>query len=232
MTPSTPFDQTMTELEKLGTEQNRKVYRRHGASDLLFGVSYANLKLLKKKIKRDHELARQLWATGNHDARILAMMIADPDTTTRDELESWGRDLADYMVTDALTGYVRGTPYVHEVMEAWIASSEEWIGAAGWGLMGYLALDDGQLPDTFFEPYLALIERGIHSQKNRVRYAMNNALIAIGARNEALEARALAVAGTIGEVEVDHGETNCKTPDAAPNIKKTRVPLNKNDLCD
>ena len=38
----------------------------------MFGVSYAALGKLKRKIKVDHELAEKLWATGNHDARIAA----------------------------------------------------------------------------------------------------------------------------------------------------------------
>jgi len=63
--------------------------------------------------------------------------------------------------------------------------------------------------------YLMIIERDIHAQKNRLKEAMNGALIAIGSRNSTLEAQALAAAARIGKVTVDHGETDCKTPDAA-----------------
>jgi hypothetical protein len=50
---------------------------------------------------------------------------------------------------------------------------------------------------------------------------MNNAVIAIGIRSPTLRKLALTVAKRIGKVEVDHGETNCKTPDAAAYILKT-----------
>ena len=50
---------------------------------------------------------------------------------------------------------------------------------------------------------------------------MNSALIAIGIRNSALESKALSAAKKIGKVDVDHGETSCKTPDAAKYIRKT-----------
>ena len=66
-------------------------------------------------------------------------------------------------------------------------------------------------------------EREIHTRKNRVRYSTNNALIAIGARSSRLEKKALAIAKKIGRVEVDHGETGCKTPDAASYIPKARA---------
>jgi hypothetical protein len=50
---------------------------------------------------------------------------------------------------------------------------------------------------------------------------MNNALIAIGIRNHAMEVQAMTVAAQVGVVSVDHGDTNCKTPDAASYIQKT-----------
>ncbi len=70
------------------------------------------------------------------------------------------------------------------------------------------------------------IKTGIHGSENWVRYAMNNALINIGVRNAKLEKIAIAAAGRIGTVEVDHGETGCKTPEAVAYIKKT-VAYNK-----
>jgi 3-methyladenine DNA glycosylase AlkD len=60
------FKETMAELKKLGTAQNRKVYERHGAGKKMYGVSYAALTAMKKKIKQDHDLAVKLWNTGNH----------------------------------------------------------------------------------------------------------------------------------------------------------------------
>lgn len=57
--------------------------------------------------------------------------------------------------------------------------------------------------------------------RNYTRHAVNDALMAIGIRNRALQRKALAAAKRIGKVEVDHGETGCKTPDAASYILKT-----------
>ena len=50
------------------------------------------------------------------------------------------------------------------------------------------------LPDSYFEPYLNEIATSIHARKNRVREAMNNALIAIGVRDDNLQDKALEVA--------------------------------------
>lgn len=218
-----PMDVTevMGELERLGTEQNRKVYRRHGMTDPLFGVSFAHMNALEKRIKRDHELAEALWATGNADARTLAVTIADPERFTWDKLEAWLDGLRSPVLIDLLMKRVAlKTPFARDAMARWTASNDEWIGRAGWTLLGLLATEDPSLPDSVFEERLSVIEASIHRARNRVREGMNSALISIGARNEPLRGKALTAARRIGKVEIEHGETNCKTPDATAYIAK------------
>ena len=211
----------LAELKDLGTAQNRKVYGRHGVGENMFGVSFANLNKLAKQIKTDQELAAELWATGNQDARVLATMIADPLKMTSRELDTWARDLDNYCLTDCFSGLVSEARHARTKMEKWGKSKGEWTGRAGWLLLAHLARKDSELTDRYLEQQLPTIEREIHSRPNRVRDAMNSALIAIGIRNPKLEKKALAAAERIGKVEVDHGETSCKTPDAAAYIRKT-----------
>jgi hypothetical protein len=52
------------------------------------------------------------------------------------------------------------------------------------------------------------------------RHSMNQAVIAIGIYKPSLRDDAIATAERIGKVEVDHGETSCKTPDAVTYINK------------
>lgn len=216
------FDDCMAALEREGTAQNRKTYARHGVTGPCFGVSYAALGKLKKAIKIDHDLAVALWDSGNHDARVLACMIDDPAAVTSAQLKVRAGDLSNYVLTDALSGLAAKSPHASACMTAWIKAKDEWSASAGWNVLAHLALADNGLPDSEFESLLVQIEATIHTAKNRTRHAMNNALIAIGSRNEHLAAVAAAAAGRIGKVEVDHGETGCKTPDAAGYIAKTR----------
>ena len=220
------FKTVIQELEDLGTEQNRKIYRRHGVGEDLFGVSFGNIRKLQKRIKNDHALALELWSTGNHDARILATMIADPkmiqeEGPRQDWLESWAADLDNYIIADAFAEFVSKIAAAREQAERWSQSEEEWIGRVGWTIIAKIAMKDRTLPDEYFEELLPTIEAGIHTRENRVRDAMNSALIAIGIRNEKLQERAMLAAGNIGKVEVDHGATGCVTPDAASYILKT-----------
>ena len=86
-------------------------------------------------------------------------------------------------------------------------------------LLANIAIKNKTLHDDFFSPYLEEIKENIHNEKNRKK-AMNSALIAIGIRNEDLERQAIEIASEIGKIEVDHGATSCKTPDAESYIKK------------
>ncbi len=82
----------MSALEKAGTAQARKIYARHGAKEPMFGVSFADLKVLMKRIGVDHELALALWDTGNYDARNLAVKIADPLRMSAKDLDRWASE--------------------------------------------------------------------------------------------------------------------------------------------
>jgi len=215
-------NQVMKQLKALGTAQNRKVYSRHLGPHLhdMFGVSYANLGKLKKQIKVDHELAEQLWATGNLDARTLATMIADPQQMTARKLDAWVKDANNRGSASALSNLAAEAPTAIKRVEKWTKSKDEWVGVAGWHTLASLARDDESLTDSVLDGYLKRIEAEIDGAKNYTRYAMNNALISIGIRNPKLQKKAIATAKRIGKVEVDHGETSCKTPDAVPYIAK------------
>jgi len=217
------YAQLMKELKEMGAAQNRKVYGRHGVRENMFGVSFANLSKLQKAIKTDHELAVKLWESGNHDARVLATMIADPVLLNSPTLDAWVKDLDNYVVTDLFSSLAGKTRYARKKMEKWTRSKHEWIGRAGWTLLCRVVMSDEELTNDDFESYLETIESDIHKSKNRVRDAMNMAVINIGLRNSGMEKKAVAVAKRIGKVGVDHGETSCKTPDAIEYIKKTKA---------
>lgn len=216
------YDQAMKSLAKAGTAQNRKVYARHGCKDPMFGVSFAYLGKLTKQIKTDHVLAEQLWKSGNHDARILAMMIADPSRVTVRQARSWAKDLNCYALADYLGKLVGRSAVADEMMTTWTADPSEFVATAGWVVVALSAMNGSEKSDEFFKAQLDRIERSIQGSKNWVKYAMNGALIAIGGSRPKLTARAIAAAKRIGPVEVDHGETGCKTPAAIAYIEKMR----------
>lgn len=202
----------MRVLEKLGSEQTRKTWARHGATGPMFGVLFGELFKLMKEIDVDHELARQLWATGNVDARNLAMKIADPQAMTPAELDRWAvenpmRMCGLYIATLAAEG-----PHARAKLRQWLGSSDERLRAMGWTLLGRLSDLDESFPEDELLRRVDEIAKTIHSAPNFVRHDMNRALITIGGRSATTRKAVVAAAKRIGAVNVDHGDTYCKTP--------------------
>lgn len=214
------LDEAMKALERAGSAQTKKTYARHGAVEPMFGVSFAFLKGLYKRIGVDHELALALWDTGNFDARNLAVKIVDPARMSSADLDRWARDKYARMCAMYVAALAAEGPHASAKAAQWLASKDEAHRCAGWGLVGQLVARDAAAPDSWFAERLAAIESGIRAAPNDERYAMNGALIAIGGRSPALRKAALAASKRIGRVEVDHGDTACKTPEAAPYIEK------------
>src|SRR5688572_14784523 len=195
---------TMRALEKAGSAQARKTYARHGAVEPMFGVSFATLKTLVKRIGVDHELALELWETGNHDARILAYKIADPASIKSADLDRWVKQNTARMCGGYVAMLAAEGPHGPDKARKWLASSNEQLRAAGWILVGQLANRDEKASDEWFAKLLVEIEKTIHTVSNAEREAMNTTLISIGGRSAALRKTATAAAKRIGKVEVDY----------------------------
>lgn len=215
------FQEIMTSLKENGTEQNIKIYKRHGAGNNLFGVSFAHLNALTKKIKLDHSLAQKLWKTKNVDAQILAAMVADPEKITEKELNLWINSVSYYTLADYVAALVVKSSFAHSLMKQWTSSKKEYVQQAGYTLLSLLVKDANLIDDKECKQYIEIIEKNIHSTPNRAKHAMNMALIAIGIYRDDLREVTLKTVDKIGKVNVDHGKTSCKTPDARTYIIKT-----------
>ncbi len=212
--------EAMRALEKAGSAQIRKTYARHGACEPMFGVRFAVLKALVKRIGVDHDLALALWDTGNFDARNLALKVVDPARIASSDLDRWARDHRVRMCGVYVASLAAESPHAAAKASQWLVSREGGERFTAWGLVAQMAMRDEATPDPWFAARLDEIERSIRTAPNSERAAMNQALISIGGRSAALRKAALAAAKRIGKVEVDHGDTACKTPEAGPYIEK------------
>src|SRR5690606_1981721 len=94
------FETVMQELEALGKERMKKMYVSNGAHEPVYGVATGAMKPIVKQIKRDQQLAEQLYATGNYDAMYFAGIIADPKAMAATDFERWIDGAYFYMLSD------------------------------------------------------------------------------------------------------------------------------------
>ncbi len=213
----------MTQVEVMAFLQERanpntvRIYRRHGVMGACFGIKYSDLESLTKKLKMNHTLACGLWSTGIHDPRVLATKIANPDEATAEELQTWIEGCDNYVLTDAVAVFAARSPYAMALARRWSQDKREWIGSAGWLVFSAL-IQSGKVDAELAVQLLAEIETRIHGAANRMRHSMNSTLISVGGHIESLREEAIAAAKRIGPIDVKHGETGCKTPEAVAYI--------------
>jgi 3-methyladenine DNA glycosylase AlkD len=189
----------LAELRALGSEQARAGMARYGiAVDDAFGVSIYELRKVAKRLGTDHSLALALWATGSHEARLLACFVDDPEAVTERQLEAWARDFDSWDVCDqATTSLFDQTKHAWTKAAEWAKRDEEWVKRAGFALMAGLAWHDRAAADRAFLKFFPHIERGAGDDRNFVKKAVSWALRNIGKRNQALNAAAIACAERI-----------------------------------
>ncbi len=167
------------------------------------GIAIPVLRSIAKSIGTDHALALKLWASGIHEARILASIVDDPARVTEAQMERWVRQFDSWDVCDQCCGNLFDkTPLAYSKAVEWSKREKEFEKRAGFALMAYLASHDKAARDAQFEKFLPLILRGARDERNFVRKAVNWALRGIGKRNARLNRDAIKTAREIQKIRV------------------------------
>lgn len=148
----------------------------------VYGTTVAILRTMAKRIGYDHALAEQLWASGVHDARMLATMVDDPADVTPAQMERWVKDMDNWGIVDtACFHYWDRVPFAFDKIEKWSKAKDEFVKRAAFALLASCALHK-QGTDEQFLRGLELIEREAKDPRNFVKKAANWALRAIGGK--------------------------------------------------
>jgi 3-methyladenine DNA glycosylase AlkD len=197
------YREAMNKLKALGSPENVAGMARFGVVvKSAYGVSAPALRKLAKEIGTDHDLAQQLWSSGNHDARGLAALIDDPRQVTEEQMERWARDFDSWGIVDCCCGCLFWMmPIASKKALEWTKREEEYVKRAGFSMMACLAVYDKDAPDAQFLRYLAVIKREARDERNFVKKAVNWALRQIGKRNLRLRREAIKTAAQIHRLD-------------------------------
>jgi 3-methyladenine DNA glycosylase AlkD len=186
----------LTWLERKGTRANRDGMARYGiVAKKAYGVSVGNIRLLGKRLGRDHVLAGALWKTGWYEARMLAALVDDPAAVTPAQMDRWAREFDNWAICDTLCFHLFDkTPHAWQKIDQWARRKEEFVKRAAFALLASVALHDKRAPDAPFLRALPIIERAAGDDRNFVKKGVSWALRLIGRRNRALNAASITVA--------------------------------------
>jgi 3-methyladenine DNA glycosylase AlkD len=215
----------LKQLKTLGNDGYKKILMNHGIKEPIYGVKIEEMKSkFVKPIKRDYQLALDLYETGVYDAMYLAGLIADDAKMTKKDLQRWVEKAGGALCGCTVPWVAAESNHGRELALEWIESKKESVAAAGWATLGgLLALkDDSELDLAEIRKLLQRVQKTIHQAPNGVRYAMNGFVIGVGSYIKSLTDEAIKVAKAIGKVSVDMGDTACKVPDAVEYINKIK----------
>ncbi|MHA7133104.1 DNA alkylation repair protein [Oerskovia turbata] len=193
MPPTTAAQATasdvLAELAALEDPKIRAVNERHGDDH---GVNLTKLRAVAKGLKTQHDLARDLWETGDTAARLVAILICRPKAYSADELDAMLRDARVPKVHGWLVSYVvKKSPHVEELRVRWFADPDPVVASAGWALTSDRV---AKSPEGLDLPgLLDRIEADMQDAPERLQWAMNECLATIGIHHPDLRERAVAI---------------------------------------
>jgi len=215
----------LAELKPLGNEGYKRVIFNHGVQEPCYGVKISELQKIRKRIKKDYELALDLYETGNYDAMYLAGLIADDARMTRKDLNRWAaRSNCRPLSATTVSWVAAGSAHGWELGLEWIDSKKPLIAAAGWGTLGSLLSikEDAALDLAALKGLLERAQKSIHQAPDLVRREMNSFVIAVGCYVRSLTETAIRIGEKIGPVDVNVGNTSCQVPFAPDYIRKVQ----------
>lgn len=192
------------ELKKYANPKNIEGMRRFGicGGTMLGGPNLPTLRKIAKENGKDHKIALELWASGIHEARILASMIDEPDKVSDGQMEAWVHDFDSWDVCDQIcSNLFDKTKFARKKIVQWVKSDKEFVRRAGFVLMATLSVHDKKAEDNEFIKFFPLIKKYALDERNFVKKAVNWALRQIGKRNKNSRVAALKVAREIEKID-------------------------------
>ncbi|GKV71123.1 DNA alkylation repair protein [Pseudarthrobacter oxydans] len=204
----TTVAELMAELAELEDPRAREVNERHGDDH---GVNLSKLRAIAKRLKTQQDLARELWATGDTAARLLALLVCRPKAFGRDELDAMLRESRAAKVQDWLVNYVvKKGPHAEDLRVAWLADPDPVVAAAGWALTSERV---AKAPEGLDLPgLLDVIEAEMKDAPDRLQWAMNTCLAQIGIEHAGHRARALEIGERLEVLKDYPTSPGCTSP--------------------
>ncbi|RGD75245.1 DNA alkylation repair protein [Anaerofustis stercorihominis] len=178
-------NEIINELKKMSDEKYKKNIIKLGIpEDRCIGVSVADLRKLSKNIKKDNDLARELWISGYHEAMLLSVLIMDKKSVTLEYIEeimndviSW--DLCDHLCKNIIIK-IKG---YEDLIYKWSSSEKLYFKRAAFTLIASYVIHNKKADDEALNKMLQIIEENSDDDREHVKKAVLWALKEIGKKD-------------------------------------------------
>jgi 3-methyladenine DNA glycosylase AlkD len=190
-------------LERMGNRSRLEGMARFGIdTGRAVGVTVNELRRFGRDLGHDHELAAALWASGVHEARLLASLVDEPDMVSEAQMEAWVAELDSWDVCDGVcSNLFDRTPFALDKGVEWSGREPEFEKRAAFALMASAAVHRKDLPDAAFASLLPVIRAQATDERNYVKKAVSWALRQIGKRSSGLNPLAIRTAEQIERID-------------------------------
>lgn len=204
----TTVAEVMAELAGLEDPKTRAANEKRGDDH---GVNLGKLRAVAKRLKTQQDLARDLWATDDTAARLLALLICRPKAFGRDELDTMLREARAPKVHDWLVNYVvKKSPHAEELRLAWSGDPDPVVASAGWALTAERVVKKPEGIDL--EGLLDVVEAEMKDAPDRLQWAMNTCLAQVGIEHPEHRARAVDIGERLEVLKDYPTPPNCTSP--------------------
>ena len=210
MAPKPALKDVMRELASLEQPAMREANERRGDDH---GVNLTHLRALAKRLKTQHELAVELWATKDTAARLLATLVCKPKAFSAAELDTMVRDIRSPKLLDWLiVNVVKPSGRAEELRPRW-KDENDLVGRAGWSLTTDKV---AKSPDGLdLSALLEQIDKEMKHAPAHKQWAMNHCLAQIGIEHPQHRSRAIEIGERLA-VFIDYPASPGCTPPYVP----------------
>jgi len=192
-----------------------------------------DLRKIANDIKKDHELAMELWSTGQYIARQLAILIMDKKLLSQELINKLVEDITihqeeerNQLIDWLMANQLSKDKKTIALMESWLDSQSSLQRRIFWYYQARLRWV-GQTPPPNSEELLSLIETRIEKEEPEVQWAMNFTAAQIGIFQPEYRSRCIALGERTGLYKDEMAAKNC-TPNYLPKFIAIQVAkLNK-----
>lgn len=191
-------------------------------------AKFGDIKKRGKEIKKDHDLAMELWSTGKYFPRLLSTLIFDKKLLIQTAIDELAADICEHdekernQLTDwLLANQLMKNKKTVSLVETWEENPSPILRRLFWYHQARLRWT-GQVPPENSVDLLKSLERDMADAEPDVQWAMNFCACQIGVHQPKFRSRCIKLGKKLGLFKDEQVARNC-TPSYLPEFIRIEV---------